>query len=149
MSAEKPVAQPSLHLIKLCVGIEAVEQLARWQDYRRAENGSEFNHHLTRNFPRRADEILTTGGSLYWVIKGTILARQRIEAFEARENQEGERRCAIVLDPELVATAPRSHRPFQGWRYLKPENAPPDLSDADGEELPPHLAEELRELGLL
>ena len=143
------MTQPTLHMIKLSVGTESIEDLARWQDYRRAETGSEFNRHLTRNFPRRGEEILTGGGSIYWVIKGVILARQRIHAFEERANAEGERRCAIVLEPELIPTAPRAHRPFQGWRYFKPDDAPPDLADADTDALPPELAEELRVLGLL
>lgn len=143
------MTQPTLHMIKLSVGTESIEGLARWQDYRRAETGSDYNRHLTRNFPRRAEELLAGGGSMYWVIKGVILARQRIHGFEPRENQEGERRCAIVLEPELIPTAPRAHRPFQGWRYLKPEDAPADLADTNTDELPPELAEELRVLGLL
>jgi hypothetical protein len=143
------MTQPTLHMIKLSVGTESIEGLARWQDYRRAETGSDYNRHLTRNFPRRAEELLAGGGSMYWVIKGVILARQRIHGFEPRENQEGERRCAIVLEPELIPTAPRAHRPFQGWRYLKPADAPADLADTNTDELPPELAEELRVLGLL
>jgi hypothetical protein len=141
--------EPTLHLIKLSVGAESPDDLARWQAMRREETGSEHNRHLTRNYPRRAAEILDGGGSIFWVIKGVILARQRIVAFEARENAEGERRCAIVIDPPLVLTAPRSHRPFQGWRYLKAEDAPPDLADSETDALPPELAEELRALGLL
>jgi len=143
------MTQPRLHMIKLSVGTDSIEDLARWQDWRRQESGSEYNRHLTRNFPRRGDDILAGGGSIYWVIKGVILARQRIHAFEALENSEGERRCAIVLEPELIPTAPRTHRPFQGWRYFKPEDAPPDLADSETDALPPELAEELRALGLL
>ena len=143
------MSQPTLHMIKLSVGSESVESLARWQDWRRQETGSEHNRHLTRNFPRRGQEILDGGGSMYWVIKGVILARQPIHAFEARENAEGERRCAIVLEPNLIPTVPRAHRPFQGWRYFKPADAPPDLADSETDALPPHLAEELRALGLL
>lgn len=136
-------------MIKLSVGSGSVEDLLRWQAFRREETGSEFNRHLTRNFPRRGAEILASGGCMYWVIKGVIMARQRIADFEARDNAEGERRCAIVLDPEVILTAPRAHRPFQGWRYLKPEDAPPDLDGSGTDALPPELAEELRTLGLL
>lgn len=143
------MTQPTLHMIKLSVGTDSVESLARWQDWRRQETGSDLNRHLTRNYPRRAQELLDGGGSMYWVIKGVILARQRIHGFEARENAEGERRCAIVLEPELIPTVPRAHRPFQGWRYFKPEDAPPDLADSETDALPPELAEELRNLGLL
>lgn len=147
MSESPPT--PTLHMIKLSVGTDSIDDLARWQEFRREETGSEFNRHLTRNFPRRGAEILESGGSMYWVIKGVILARQRIVDFEARENAEGGRRCAIVLDPELIPTVPRAHRPFQGWRYYKPEDAPPDLDGSDTDALPPELAEELRLLGLL
>ncbi len=143
------VATPALHMIKLSVGSGSIDDLARWQAFRREETGSEFNRHLTRNFPRRGVEILESGGSMYWVIKGVILARQRIADFEARENAEGGRRCAIVLHPELIPTVPRAHRPFQGWRYYKPEDAPADLDGSETDALPPELAEELRILGLL
>lgn len=136
-------------MIKLSVGTESIDDLAEWQAMRREQTGDSVNRHLTRNFPRRGAEILAAGGSMFWVIRGVILARQRIVDFEARENAEGERRCAIVLDPELIPTAPRAHRPFQGWRYFKPEDAPPDLDGSGTDALPPGLAEELRSLGLL
>lgn len=145
----EPAPSPALHMIKLSVGTGSIDDLARWQEFRRTETGSEFNRHLTRNFPRRGAEILASGGCMFWVIKGVILARQRIVDFEARENAEAGRRCAIVLDPELIPTVPRAHRPFQGWRYYKPEDAPPDLDGSDTDALPPELAEELRTLGLL
>ncbi len=147
MSGHEP--SPSLHMIKLSVGSSTLEDLTRWQAYRREETGSDYNRHLTRNFPRRGQEILAGGGSMYWVIKGVILARQMIVDFEARENAEGERRCAIVLKPGLIPTAPRAHRPFQGWRYFKPEDAPLDLDETGNDALPPQLTEELRSLGLL
>ena len=145
----EPASGPTLHMIKLSVGSGSIDDLARWQDYRRAETGSEFNRHQTRNFPRRGAEILASGGCMFWVIKGVILARQRIVDFEAREDADAGRRCAIVLDPELIPTVPRAHRPFQGWRYYKPADAPPDLDGSDTDALPPELAEELRTLGLL
>ena len=140
---------PTLHMIKLSVGSGSIDDLARWQAFRREETGLDVNRHLTRNFPRRGAEILASGGSMFWVIKGVILARQRIVDFAAIENAEAGRRCAIVLDPELIPTVPRAHRPFQGWRYYKPADAPPDLAGSDTDALPPELAEELRTLGLL
>ena len=118
------MTQPTLHMIKLSVGTESIEGLARWQDYRRAETGSDYNRHLTRNFPRRAEELLAGGGSMYWVIKGVILARQRIHGFEPRENQEGERRCAIVLEPELIPTAPRDAPPVPGLALSQARGRP-------------------------
>jgi hypothetical protein len=131
-----------LHLLKLCVGCDSVEDLAEWQRKRSPLE------HWTRNHPKRAKEI-TAGGSLYWVITGQIRVRQRILRLDRREDQEGVW-CAIVLGRRLVRVRPTPHRPFQGWRYLEPKDAPPDLVKGHGgEELPEKLAAELRALGLL
>lgn len=150
----------ALHLLKMAVGAESVADVARYQKRRRAErraNGEgNGTFHFTRNFPRRAEEVLD-GGSLYWIIRGEIVARQRILGFEERVRPgRRRRRCAIRLAAEIVRTVPMAHRPMQGWRYLKPEDAPPDLKDAPREarargadRLPPRLARELRELGLI
>lgn len=150
----------ALHLLKLAVGIESVAHLARVQKARRAErraNGEGAGtYHFTRNFPRQADEVLD-GGSLYWVIRGEIVARQRILAFEERIRPgKRRRRCAIKLAAEIVRTVPSPHRAIQGWRYLRPEDAPPDLKDAPAgsrakgtDKLPAGMARELRELGLI
>lgn len=131
-----------LHLIKLCVGCDSVEDLAQWQRQRSPLE------HWTRSHPKRAAEILA-GGSLYWVIKGQVRVRQRILKLERREDEEGVW-CAIVLGRRLVRVQPRFHRPFQGWRYLEREDAPPDLIwRQPADELPEKLAAELRALGLL
>ena len=81
------MTQPILHMIKLSVGTDSVEALARWQDWRRQETGSDYNRHLTRNYPRRGQEILDTGGSIYWVIKGAIRVRQHRAAGGAAPAQ--------------------------------------------------------------
>jgi hypothetical protein len=131
-----------LHLIKLCVGCDSVEDLALWQRKRSPLE------HWTRNHPKRAKEILA-GGSLYWVIKGQIRVRQRIVGLERREDEEGIW-CSIVLGRRLFRLRPRPHRPFQGWRYLEAGDAPPDLRKGEAaDELPEKLAAELRALGLL
>ncbi len=133
--------------MKLCVGIDSVEHLA---DYRtRTYAPGEPNRHVTRMFPRRADEILR-GGSLYWVIRGVIQARQKIIALEELIGDDGIRRCAVVMAPELVRTCAAQRRPFQGWRYLEPENAPADLPRARQSEttLPPELNAALAEIGV-
>lgn len=139
-----------LHLIKLCVGCESVEQLEDWRAERRrfvtGLDGS-FNVHRTRMYPRRAAEIVDAG-SLYWVIKGQIQARQLIVGLVAGKDDEGRGFCDIVMDPNVVRTVSQPKRAFQGWRYLRPEDAPPDLpGDAEGADTA--LLAELSHLGLL
>ena len=142
----------TLHLIKLCVGVETLQELAEWQKGRLAELKKKKRPlelvHMTRQTPKRAAELLD-GGSLYWVIKGQVAARQRlIDLRPATKN--GVPHCGIVYEPKLVATAKRSHRPFQGWRYLNAGDAPPDLRDLKGGKgLPDALKAELAALGLL
>jgi hypothetical protein len=133
----------SLNLVKLCVGVERIEQLTEWGRQERGRGVPPIVH--TRQTPKRAAEILE-GGSLYWVIKGVIICRQaivRIETFE----QGGQSRCEIELAPEVVPTAPQPRRAFQGWRYFEAKDAPADLTSAEAEGLPPEVARELRALG--
>jgi hypothetical protein len=144
----------TVHLVKLCVGIDDVEHLARVQakrqaDARRKGIAPELKH-ITRHTPKRADEILD-GGSIYWVIKGFIRARQRIVDIRPGERADGEPACALVLDPALTTTELRSFRPFQGWRYLAPDRAPPDAprTGPAGEGAPEAMVAELKGLGLL
>ncbi len=139
-------APPSLHMLKLCVGAEGVQDLQDWQRGRLVATGSV--RHVTRMWPRRAAELLA-GGSLYWVIKGLVLARQRILALAPEDGEDGVRRCALVLDPALVRTEAQPRRPFQGWRYLSPAEAPPDAGAVTaGPELPAALQAALAELGV-
>ena len=141
----------AVNLIKLAVGVEDIGHLADLQRARIAQNVarglSAHPRHITRMRPRREADLLD-GGSLYWVIKGVIRARQRIVALEEVMGEDGVKRCAIVLDPELRPTEPRAHRAFQGWRYLDPAKAPPD-GRADSADLPADLARDLGDLGLL
>ncbi|WP_340119997.1 DUF1489 domain-containing protein [Pelagibius sp. 7325] len=138
----------TLHLRKLCVGVESVEQL---QDYqaRRLKRGETLRHD-TRMMPKRRDEILE-GGSLYWVIKGLIQVRQPILDITQESDAEGRGFARLHLAPDLVRVAPRGHRPFQGWRYLAAADAPADLAaaGAGADDLPPVLEAELRALGIL
>ena len=128
-----------LHLIKLCVGVSEVDWLER-----RAQSGQPLIVH-TRMTPKRAAE-LEDGGSLYWVIKGTVACRQPI--LDITTLGEGKTsRCEITLEPRVIRTAPLGRRPFQGWRYLEPKDAPADLTAADAGDMPPELVEQLRELG--
>ena len=144
----------TVNLIKLCVGIEDVEHLAQVQKMRLAQKRSAGLPveliHVTRSFPRRADEVLD-GGSLYWVIRGVIRVRQRITELRETVNDAGKPACGIVLDPEHVLTERRTFRAFQGWRYFSVDDAPKDLRDLDGDtsSLPDEMADELKELGLI
>ncbi|BBK35912.1 hypothetical protein STAQ_09900 [Allostella sp. ATCC 35155] len=137
---------PTLHLMKLCVGVEEIAELAAFQARRLAEHGRVW--HLTRSTPRRADELLD-GGSIHWSIRGSLQVRQRLLGFEPESDEQERPRCRILLDPELVRTVPRTVRPFQGWRYLPGVDAPADVGSAGigGEELPPEMIAELRRLG--
>lgn len=138
-----------LHLAKLCVGIRDAAHLREVQATRLAA-GTPL-HHRTRNFPRRAVEILD-GGSLYWVISGSMLLRQRIVDIVADRWEDGSACACLCLASELVALEGRPTRPFQGWRYLEPAAAPPDLAVAEAagsEALPEAMRRELQMLGLL
>ena len=137
----------ALHMIKLCVGVENVEDLSDWQVKRakeRAKKGKPANpFHHTRMTPKRAEEMLA-GGSIYWVIKNHIIVRQKLIGFEAVKDKEGKAMCRVHLDPELIRTKSRKKRPFQGWRYLEPGDAPPDL-DGKGPALSADLEQALKE----
>ena len=135
-----------LHLIKLAVGIDDIEHLRRVRAARAAERGGGWVY--TRNHPRRAAEVLA-GGSIYWVIRGQIRVRQLVTAFRNERDENGRRYCLIDVDRTLVPTLSRSCRPFQGWRYLAPEAAPPDRAVPGALPLPDHMLTELRALGLL
>ncbi len=141
----------TLHLIKLCVGAECIDDLAQWQKKRLAERKKRGQAreivHTTRQTPKRADELLADG-SLYWVIKGQIAVRQRVLRLRPTI-KNGVPHCALVLDPKLVPTARRIHRPFQGWRYLDPKDAPRDLGKREMNSLPEKLRVELTALGLI
>src|SRR5216683_5738276 len=118
-----------LHLVKLAVGIEDIDHLRRVRQARAAERGGSWVY--TRNHPRRAAEILG-GGSIYWVIRGQIRVRQLVTGFRSERDANGRAYCLIEVDPTLVATALRPWRPFQGWRYLSPADAPPDAPTGPG-----------------
>ena len=138
-------APVSLHLLKLAVGIDDIEQLRQIRKARAVERGGSWVY--TRNFPRRAQEVLA-GGSIYWVICGQIRVRQRVTGLLAERDNIGRRYCRIEVDTDLVPTLPRVCRPFQGWRYLSPGDAPADRSEAAAQ-APDRMLVELRALGLI
>ena len=139
-----------VNLLKLCVGAETVQDLLDWQASARAKGPDGLPRHVTRMWPKRAEEILA-GGSLYWVFKGVILARQRIVRLDEVDRGDGIGRCGLVLDPKVHRTEAVPKRPFQGWRYLSASDAPRDLPEgrsADNENLPPRLLAALAEIGV-
>lgn len=138
------------NLIKLSVGTESVESLMDWQKIPQVQTPDELPRHVTRMWPKRESEVLN-GGSIFWVIKGVIQARQKILRLDEVIGKDGIRRCAIVLDPEVVRTTPAPRRAFQGWRYLKPEDSPPDMTEGrqSDDALPAELSAALAEIGVL
>jgi hypothetical protein len=137
----------TLHLIKLAVGADNIEDMTSWQAARLKKAGELL--HVTRMVPKRADALLPKG-SIYWVIKGMIRLRQRLVEIRPVQGQDGVARCALVLDPKLVPVRPTPRRAFQGWRYLTAADAPRDLpKGARARDMPEGLHETLNELGLL
>lgn len=131
---------PSIHIVKLCVGADSLEQLLTWE----AARGSVAYIH-TRNAPKRKAELIRNG-SLFWVIKGVILARRRILSIEPNPDSEAPQ-YLIGLSTQHFATRPQPRRAFQGWRYLKPDDAPCDLESGQGAELPADMIRALKAAG--
>jgi hypothetical protein len=147
MTADEQSADTPLHLLKMAVGVDDIEHLRALRRARRVERGGSWVY--TRNRPRLAERVLA-GGSIYWVIRGHILVRQRIVGFHPDRDADGRRFCLIEVDETLVPTLSRSCRPFQGWRYLTPADAPVDrCAGGTGEPPPERMLAELRELGLI
>jgi hypothetical protein len=145
-----------LHLIKLCVGCDSIEDLAAWQAERlrarrRAGEKKPRLFHRTFQTPKRRAELLDCG-SLYWVIKGLVQVRQPLLDITDGSKDDGTPCCLLILGSELVPVRPMPRRAFQGWRYLSPAEAPADLKRSAAANLvamPPKLRKQLAELGLL
>jgi hypothetical protein len=139
-----------VNILKLSVGTENIDDLAAWQATKRAQTPEGFPRHVTRMWPKRESELIN-GGSIYWVIKGVIQCRQKIIRLDEYVGQDGIRRCAIVLEPKLIRVQGSLKRPFQGWRYLTPADAPEDLPEGREHEepLPVELNRALAEIGIL
>ncbi len=138
-----------IHLVKLSVGTNSVDDLAAWQATVAARHTDGRPCHVTRMWPKRETEIVN-GGSIFWVIKGLIQARQKILRLDEVFGRDGIRRCAIVLDSHLQRTETAPKRPFQGWRYLQPNDAPRDLSASrvGDTPIPLELTQALAEIGV-
>jgi hypothetical protein len=146
----------TLHLIKLCVGCDSIEDLASWQaerlkQRRKAGEKSPRLFHRTFQSPKRRTELLG-GGSLYWVIKGLVQVRQPLLDITEGTKEDGTPCCMLILKNELVAVRPVPRRAFQGWRYLDSDEAPEDLRDRSANgigAMPQKLRKQLAELGLI
>lgn len=141
----------ALHMMKLVVGMDSLQEFAKWQAHERLMyKGKLANVVYTRYQPKQANEILLSGGSIYRVIKGIMCCRQKLLGFDSVETSQG-KKCIIYTHTELMRTQPLPKRAFQGWRYLKEENIPQDIAAYNiGDELPPmDMAAELSDLGLL
>ena len=140
----------TINLVKLSVGTETVQNLSDWQANPAARTADGLPRHVTRMWPKRSEELLK-GGSIYWVIKGIILCRQKVLRLDEIFGVDGIRRCAIVIEPQLIQVAATPKRAFQGWRYLPTADSPPDLSRprASDDDLPPELQAKLANIGIL
>ena len=141
----------TIHLQKLSVGSESIMTLQDWQKKvvarRRKAGLSPYHEHVTRMFPKQAEALLD-GGSIYWVIKGLIQCRNEIAVLAETKTKDGRKACSILMVPKLIPVVPTPKRPFQGWRYLKIEDAPADLNEIGGaNDLPPELRAKLANLG--
>jgi hypothetical protein len=132
-----------LHLSKVAFSCASVDTLRRRLEARARDGAVPI---VTRFRPKRAEELV--GGSLYWIVKQRLAARQTILGFDVRPS---DRKTVIRLDPELVPVRATAKRGHQGWRYLDAADAPPDLGgDEDGlDRLPPDLAGKLAVLALI
>ena len=143
-----------LHLIKLCVGVDTIRELDEWIKERMAQKKKKkeaIEHiHTTRMMPTQKEALLD-GGSLFWVIKGVVSCRQKLIDLRQFTDKEGIKRCRIVMEPRLVPVLPKPRSAFQGWRYLKANEAPADLSKGakGAAAIPEEMRRELNELGLL
>lgn len=138
-----------VNLLKLCVGADSVDDLLDWQRTHPSPFLTGERQHVTRMWPKRETEILA-GGSLYWVIKGLVLCRQRIVRLDEVTGADGITRCGLVMEAEVIRTEPMPRRPFQGWRYLEMKDSPRDLVQGrtGDDSLPDPLALALAEIGL-
>jgi len=131
-----------LHLTKVAVGVASVEALEN-RIARRVTSAGEVRV-PTRMRPKRMAELI--GGSLHWIVKHRIVARQTILRFDDRSDG----RLDIVCAQEVELIPPIPKRAHQGWRYLADDDAPSDEGGNDGmAELPPRMYAKLAGLGLV
>ena len=149
------MSEPSVNIVKLAVGVKSVEELALIQRRFLSHGGAHANngfYHSTKLMPKKHEAIVKSG-SLYWVIRGVICARQKIVAITKDEDPDGIKRCKIFLDDTIIKTTPMRKKPFQGWRYLKKNRTPADITDpvtgTFEDDIPLEVQQKLLEVGLL
>ncbi len=149
----QPHVSGVINLIKLVVGVSSLEELAERENLPANQrmhpaSGALLPVVRTRTFPKQAEALLQ-GGSLYRVIAGLVLCRQRLVDILPEVRADGTKGTLLLLDPAIIRVEARALRAFQGWRYLRPADAPPDLNTTAGHNsLPPALQKELTLLGL-
>lgn len=142
-----------LNLLKTAAGLQEIDQLiARQADNKFTYKGQKVTYAYTRYAPKRADEIIESGGSIYWILKNRIQVRQKILGFEMVQDTDSTW-CKIVVEPQLHRTLSTPKKAIQGWRYLEGNGVPKDkglyLTGKNDDEPPAEMYEELRKLGLL
>ena len=134
----------TLNITKVAVGCAEIDTLRERMESR-AQDGKTWL--VTRFRPKRESELV--GGSVYWIIKHRLVARQEILGFA--DDPDG-KRCRILLSADLRAVRAHPKRAHQGWRYLQAADAPPDLGGDEAEglsALPAPMAAELAALALI
>lgn len=143
-----------INMIKTAAGLQEIDQLVHRQSGGKMNfKGQKATYAYTRYAPKQAEEIIASGGSIYWIMKSRIQVRQLILGFDMVEETDGTSWCKIVVEPQLYRTIAQPHRPIQGWRYLAEKDTPKDrglyIPGSQDDEPPEAMAAELRRLGLL
>lgn len=143
-----------INMIKTAAGLTEIDQLlARQSGGKTRYKGQAATYAYTRYAPKQAAEIISSGGSIYWIMKSRIQVRQKILGFEMAEEENGDTWCKIMVEPQLYRTLAQPHRAIQGWRYLAEKDTPKDrglyVPGSADDEPPPEMAEALKQAGLL
>ena len=142
----------SLHILRTAYQIGSMQELSEVQAHFRMQqhNGRDVVMATTRRKPQREAELLD-GGSIYWIIKNQIQARQKILDIDMVEEDADSKHCRIFLDPKIIRVTPKRKRAVQGWRYLQGFDVPKDIGPyyPTDDDLPEDLAKEIRDLGVI
>mgnify|MGYP001301808587 CR=1 FL=1 len=142
----------TIHLLKPALKVQDLFEFSQRQKTRWMEHEGELVYPVWTSRKPAREEALLDGGSLFWIIKKQIRVRQNVLAVVPYESGADEKPSYLILcSPELIRVEPVRKKPFQGWRYLEAENAPPDIGRimAMDEPPPPEMEKDLREAGLL